>query len=71
MAKLMVIGKVAQVEILTDPEDEELLLARCVNHVDFYGNFRGLQCAACWQDRFDTTDDAINEAERHADTGRR
>lgn len=63
MAKTMLIGEVAQVEILTDPEDEELVLARCEVH-------GGLVDACTWKDRFDTTDDAIAEGERHADTGR-
>lgn len=59
MAKLMVVGKVAQVEILPDPKDEELLLAKCrtgiPGHVCNYG------------ENFDTTHDAWQAAEQHAD----
>ena len=64
MAKVMVIGKVAQVELLADPNDEELVLAKCRLHrARGYGS--GPKCI--WQDRFDTTDDAIAGAEQHAD----
>ena len=59
MAKLMVIGSVAQVEILTDPDDEELMLAKCRLH--------GGMCKERWAERFDTTDDAVAGAEQHAD----
>ena len=62
MAKLMLIGDVAHVEILTDPEDEELTLARCTAHP-----FAPL-CR--WSERYDTMDDATQYAATHADEGR-
>lgn len=65
MARLMVIGDVAQVEILTDPEDEELMLAKCEAHAKFSGT---MVLPACeYTERFDTTDDAQAAAEQHAD----
>lgn len=69
MAKLMLIGDVASVEILTDPEDEELVLARCEAH-DLEGE-RSVYARCGWEDRHDTTDDAIADGEQHADRGRR
>ncbi len=66
MAKLILHGNVADVEILTDPEDEELVLARCIGsgHHDPAASFCG------WSDQFDTTGDAIWSGESHADHGR-
>lgn len=66
MAKVLVIGSMAQVEILTDPEDEELVLAKCDDHSVFDGRLAPPgDCS--WEDRFDSTDDAIAGAEQHAD----
>jgi hypothetical protein len=64
MAKLMLIGPAAQVEILTDPEDEELILAKCVKHTVGYGPV-GQHCT--WAEQYDTTDDAVVYASDHAD----
>jgi len=67
MAKLMLIGEQARVEILPDPEDEELILVRCAGH----SGEVGYHVPACgWSDRHDTTDDAIADGEQHADYGR-
>lgn len=63
MAKLMVVGEKSQVRILTDPQDEELTLAKCVLHAPRHG--AGIKCV--WQERYDTTDDAWAGAEQHAD----
>ena len=52
----------AQVEIFTDPEDGELILARCTAHP-----FAPL-CR--WSERYDTMDDATQYAATHADGGR-
>ena len=66
MARLMLVGEVAQVEILTDPDDEELVLARCDSHA-----WPRLGFTPCtWEERYDTTADAEQYAARHADTGR-
>ncbi len=65
MAKLMVVGRVAHIQILTDPHDEELLLAKCVSHPGLEG------CSwKHWRENFDTTDDAWAAAEQHADGAR-
>lgn len=69
MAKLMLIGSVARVEILTDPEDEELVLAKCREHSIFDGRLS--PPGNCdWEERYDTRGDAVNYAADHADTGR-
>lgn len=62
MARLIVQGSHATVEILQDPEDEELLLAKCIQHP-------GLEAWSWkhWNENFDTTDDAWAAAEQHAD----
>lgn len=65
MARLMLIGDVAQVEILTDPEDEELVLAKCAGHR--LGQVLLPPCL--WEERYDTTGDAIEYAADHADRG--
>lgn len=62
MARLMVIGTIAQVEILTDPYDEEVLLAVCRQHKGVIGSD--------FRERFDTTDDAWQAAQQHADAVR-
>lgn len=62
MAKLMAIGKVAQVEILVDPADEELMLAKCRKH----GRFSWSE-PCNYGENFDTTEDAWAAAEQHAD----
>lgn len=63
MAKLMLIGDVAKIEILTDPEDEELVLARCMEHVI------APSVPCLWWARYDTIDDATQYAADHADRG--
>lgn len=64
MAKVMVIGETAQVEILADPIDEEVVLALCVRHNE---RSMGMPIDCNWNTPFDTTDDAIAGAEQHAD----
>lgn len=65
MAKLMVIGAAAQVELTSDPEDGQVI-ATCVQHV-----MPGVGRIRCdWSERYDTTDGAWQYAEDHADTGR-
>ena len=64
MARLMLIGDVAQVEILTDPEDEELVLAKCAEH---RSDTFPIPCN--WQERYDSTLDAVEYATDHADRG--
>lgn len=62
MAKTLVCGDVAQVEILRDPADEDLMLATCFVH-----NTGPANPPCEWRDHYDTTDDAIAGAEQHAD----
>lgn len=64
MAKVMVTGAVADVEITNDHDDEERpIVLTCVNH-------RGT--GPCGQGtRASSYDDAINWAEGHADMGAR
>lgn len=70
MAKLMLIGPMATLEILTDPDDPDLTLARCEEHSTCDG--RLAPPGNCdWRERYDTTDDAWQYAARHADEGGR
>lgn len=71
MAKLMLIGDVATIEILTDPEDEEQVLAVCCAH-DLEGE-RSIYARCDYIERFDSWSDAVCSAgpERHADRGTR
>lgn len=62
MAKLVLHGEVALVEILTDPDDGDVILARCQSHTGMD------ECP--WQDRYDSTTDAVDDAADHADFGR-
>lgn len=70
MAKLLLRGEIAAVELLRpDPDDEDLILAKCVKHEAALG---GLPTEGCgWSESYDTLDDAAEYAERHADFGRR
>jgi hypothetical protein len=66
MAKLMLIGKAAEVELTTDPEDGQII-ATCEMHEVA----PGISINACsWTERYDTLDDASEYATNHADTGR-
>ncbi len=60
----MVIGIVAQVEILTDPADEELLLAKCRKHNE---QGMGMPILCNYGENFNTMNDAWAAAEQHAD----
>lgn len=63
MAKLILRGDVADVELTTDDEDGQVI-ATCVQHVGFEG-------APCiWTERYDNMNDATNYAADHADIGR-
>lgn len=65
MAKLMLIGDVAQVELTSDPEDGQTI-ATCWEHV-----LNDVPGGCTWTERYDTLDDASEYAVDHADTGRR
>jgi hypothetical protein len=69
MAKLMLVGEVAHVELTTDPEDGQVV-ARCRLHSRYRpdGGGRG-RCP--WTERYDDLGDAAKYAADHADTGRR
>jgi hypothetical protein len=71
MAKLMVIGNMAHVEILTDPEDEEVVLAQCVRHLR-HPNLSATKFCP-WEQRYlyGGMGEAVNSASvhRHADGG--
>jgi hypothetical protein len=59
MAKLMLIGEVAQVELTSDPEDGQII-ATCVIH----------RQPCSWTQQYDDLNDAAEYAQDHADTGR-
>lgn len=62
MAKLMLIGDVAHVELTTDDEDGQVI-ATCVKHLGYEG-------APCpWTERYDDKNDATEYAADHADGG--
>lgn len=72
MAKLILIGKVAQVE-LTATEDEEagIWLATCEKHEHWWDK-RAVEptLVGCgWTERYDTLNDAAEYASDHADRG--
>lgn len=68
MAKLMLIGPMAKVELTSDDEDD-LIIATCVEHSEFDGRLAPPgNCS--WTERYDTTDDAWQYAMSHADEGR-
>ena len=67
MAKLMLIGPVARIELTSDPEDGQTI-ATCREHFD-RTDWRPPACT--WTERYDTLDDASKYAADHADTGRR
>lgn len=66
MAKLMLIGDVAEVEILSPGNpgngDGELVIAICRKHIE--------PRACTWTEDYDTLDDATEYAADHADHGR-
>lgn len=64
MAKLILRGDVAEVELTRDDEDGQVI-ATCVRHT---GEQDGAGCT--WTERYDDMDDAANYAADHADTGR-
>lgn len=66
MAKLMLIGKTAQVELTTDPEDGQTV-ATCLGHVELVKPLVSIGCF--WTDRYDTLNDASEYASDHADRG--
>lgn len=72
MAKLMVVGKLAQVELTDDPETG-YVTASCVLHDAKHLRSLGLKGGWCkWTADYGTYDDALRspDVERHADEGR-
>jgi len=68
MAKLMLIGAMAQVELTTDDEDGRVIAA-CAMHSESDGRLAPPgNCS--WTETYDDMNDAVNYAEDHADTGR-
>lgn len=68
MAKLILQGGMADVELTSDPEDGQTIAA-CVRHSEFDGRLAPPgNCA--WTERYDTLDDAAEYAAAHADHGR-
>lgn len=62
MAKLILKGDVADVELTSDPEDGQAI-ATCVVHL-------GEAAQGCgWTERYDDINDAVEYAESHADLG--
>jgi hypothetical protein len=58
MPRIMLVGKVAQVQLIRHPEDD-VVMALCRMHVG--------QPRCTWTERYDTTDDAAEYASSHAD----
>ena len=69
MAKLMLIGEVAQVELTADPEDGQPI-AVCVGHTP-PGSTGWLGSACGWTERYDDLNDGAECAADHADRGTR
>jgi len=65
MAKLMVIGEVAQVEITRDPLDGDLT-AKCQGHIKPTDTLPTLP-ACDWSETYDDMNDAVEFASDHAD----
>lgn len=61
MAKLMLVGDVADVELTVDDEDGQII-ATCESHPEVS------ECG--WTERYDDLRDASEYAADHADTGR-
>jgi hypothetical protein len=64
MARLVLIGDVAEVELTTDDEDDQII-ATCAKHP---GRWQSGGCG--WTERYDGMDDATECAADHADGGR-
>jgi hypothetical protein len=62
MAQLLLVGDVATIAIAQDPDDEDLIKATCLIHPK-------TNWTCTWSGRYDTTDDAWQYAESHADRG--
>lgn len=67
MAKLILNGTVADVQLTSDPVDGQWI-ATCVEHSRL--GRAGLGISRCpWTDRYDTLNDAAEYASDHADRG--
>lgn len=67
MAKLLLIGNVAAVELTSDPEDGQTI-ATCIDHTTNDGRLAPPgDCS--WTERYDTLNDAAEYAADHADRG--
>jgi hypothetical protein len=69
MAKLMLVGDMAQVELLSDPI-EGGTIATCAGHTRPNVLDSRLDHECSWTERYDTLDDAGEYAASHADSGR-
>lgn len=67
MARLMLIGEVAQVKLTTDPEDGQII-ATCTEH-RAYPNLASRMVSCDWTERYDDLGDASEYAADHADRG--
>jgi len=67
MAKLMLIGKIAHVQLRHDPEDGQII-ATCEEHAPGPNGFPAESCM--WSERYDDLRDAAEYAQDHADEGR-
>jgi hypothetical protein len=67
MARLILQGDMADVELTRDPEEGDVV-ATCVRHSEFDGRLAPAgNCA--WTDRYDDMADATEYAADHADRG--
>lgn len=68
MAKLMLQGEAATVEISQEYDEFDMLRAECVKHGG--GPFSGPGIACDWSEAYDSLNDATEYAADHADGGR-
>jgi hypothetical protein len=66
MAKLMLIGEAAHVELTSDPEDDQTI-ATCVGHVNPNPLDSRLIVGCTWRLAYATLNDAAEYAADHAD----
>jgi hypothetical protein len=67
MAKLMVIGAIADVELTTDDEDDQTIHATCSRHLMHSNLSPTVSCS--WTKRYDNLAEATQYAVDHADRG--
>lgn len=64
MAKLMLIGNVARIELTPDDEDDQVVHAKCAEHLT-----DGWPMPCPWAKQYDSIAEAAQYAADHADRG--